>query len=341
VVLSACSSFFSELFRTLEPMHPVIVIPGTSYKSVLALLTFMYSGEVNVYEEEISSLLALAETLGIKGLADFHDVSDISQFRNLSYSLFYSQNVTKTTTHPTPKSSPDSVSSPRHSSSYKDNDSSPASPISSKMSSPFDNFFPRPMNLYPPLLTQPLNFSCNRTANDFFAKFSMPPFMAASKPANSSSNDDNNNNINDSDVERKSNTEPKKNKAPDKKKIDKIAENLRSTTITTPTSSNQYLFPKSPLLMNPSPPITPGGMLMKPPAFPNHFLAESFMAKGPENLLFDSQALAMNDVKHEQEPLMEKKPPISKLYATCFICNKQLSNQYNLRVHLETHQNVR
>lgn len=34
----------------------------------------MYSGEVNVYEEQISSLLALAETLGIKGLADFNGV---------------------------------------------------------------------------------------------------------------------------------------------------------------------------------------------------------------------------------------------------------------------------
>lgn len=36
-----------------------------------------------------------------------------------------------------------------------------------------------------------------------------------------------------------------------------------------------------------------------------------------------------------------KPPSNSKLYATCFICHKQLSNQYNLRVHLETHQNVR
>lgn len=30
----------------------------------------MYSGEVNVYEEQIPMLLNLAETLGIKGLAD-------------------------------------------------------------------------------------------------------------------------------------------------------------------------------------------------------------------------------------------------------------------------------
>lgn len=29
----------------------------------------------------------------------------------------------------------------------------------------------------------------------------------------------------------------------------------------------------------------------------------------------------------------------TKLFVTCFICGKQLSNQYNLRVHMETHQN--
>lgn len=35
------------------------------------------------------------------------------------------------------------------------------------------------------------------------------------------------------------------------------------------------------------------------------------------------------------------KIPNSKLFAKCFICSKLLSNQYNLRVHLETHQNMR
>lgn len=76
MVLSACSTFFSELFRTLDgPLYPVVVLPGASFPSVVALLTFMYSGEVNVYEEQISTLLSLAETLGIKGLADFSGVS--------------------------------------------------------------------------------------------------------------------------------------------------------------------------------------------------------------------------------------------------------------------------
>lgn len=76
VVLSACSTFFSELFRTLDgAQYPVVVLPGASYHAVAALITFMYSGEVNVYEAQISVLLSLAETLGIKGLADFNSVS--------------------------------------------------------------------------------------------------------------------------------------------------------------------------------------------------------------------------------------------------------------------------
>lgn len=49
---------------------------------------------------------------------------------------------------------------------------------------------------------------------------------------------------------------------------------------------------------------------------------------------------ASDKLSTPQSP-QNKAPSSSKLYATCFICHKQLSNQYNLRVHLETHQNVR
>lgn len=52
----------------------MIVLPGASFGSMVSLLTFMYSGEVNVYEDQIAGLLTLAETLGIKGLADFNGV---------------------------------------------------------------------------------------------------------------------------------------------------------------------------------------------------------------------------------------------------------------------------
>lgn len=80
LVLSGCSTFFSELFHTLEAgiqqqsCHPVIVLPpNTNFASLAALITFMYSGEVNVYEDQISRLLELAETLGIKGLTEINN----------------------------------------------------------------------------------------------------------------------------------------------------------------------------------------------------------------------------------------------------------------------------
>lgn len=44
----------------------------------------MYSGEVNVYEDQISKLLELAETLGIKGLTEINNehVVRLSSIKN-------------------------------------------------------------------------------------------------------------------------------------------------------------------------------------------------------------------------------------------------------------------
>lgn len=56
-----------------QSLHPVIVLPpNTNFASLAALITFMYSGEVNVFEDQISKLLELAETLGIKGLTEIN-----------------------------------------------------------------------------------------------------------------------------------------------------------------------------------------------------------------------------------------------------------------------------
>ncbi|XP_033223882.1 protein abrupt isoform X2 [Belonocnema kinseyi] len=50
--------------------HPVIVLPGMEYSNLCALVTFMYNGEVNIYQEQLPALLAMADTLHIRGLAD-------------------------------------------------------------------------------------------------------------------------------------------------------------------------------------------------------------------------------------------------------------------------------
>lgn len=158
----------------------------------------------------------------------------------------------------------------------------------------------------------------------------------------------------------------KKNKVADMRKIDKIAENLRSASNSSAKSMQSMVEVKTPAIAHAASP----SMLLKSPPFGS--LAHRFTPtigppddKGPPT----ETMLNIRDLPshaHSPSPFMSgesatsdqpltpvsmagnivtapcpPKPSNSKIYATCFICHKQLSNQYNLRVHLETHQNVR
>ena len=75
VVLSACSTYFQELLMNTPCKHPVIFLRDVSCVEMESLLTFMYKGEVNIAQENLSSLLRLAQALQIKGLTDVGDSS--------------------------------------------------------------------------------------------------------------------------------------------------------------------------------------------------------------------------------------------------------------------------
>jgi len=70
VVLSACSSYFEHLFLTFDEKNQIIILKDTSYDDILALVEFMYRGEINVGQHQLASLLKTAENLKIKGLAE-------------------------------------------------------------------------------------------------------------------------------------------------------------------------------------------------------------------------------------------------------------------------------
>lgn len=75
---------FYYILQVLQPMeHPVIVVPGTTFPDLCALVTFMYSGEVNIYQEQLQGLLSMADAMQIRGLAE---VSGVSK-KNLILSL--------------------------------------------------------------------------------------------------------------------------------------------------------------------------------------------------------------------------------------------------------------
>ncbi|XP_017771794.1 PREDICTED: zinc finger and BTB domain-containing protein 14 isoform X3 [Nicrophorus vespilloides] len=70
VVLSACSPYFKELFKNNPCSHPIIFMRDVEAKHVVALMEFMYAGEVNVAQAHLSAFLKTAESLKIRGLTD-------------------------------------------------------------------------------------------------------------------------------------------------------------------------------------------------------------------------------------------------------------------------------
>ncbi|XP_066245371.1 protein tramtrack, alpha isoform-like [Euwallacea similis] len=76
VVLSACSPYFKELFKTNPCSHPIVFMRDVEARHIIALMEFMYVGEVNVSQTHLSSFLKTAESLKIRGLTDTSSESD-------------------------------------------------------------------------------------------------------------------------------------------------------------------------------------------------------------------------------------------------------------------------
>ena len=68
VVLSACSSFFRSVLKHNPHQHPLLYLKGIRYEDIISVLNFMYHGEVNVVQDELTVFLAVAEDLKVKGL---------------------------------------------------------------------------------------------------------------------------------------------------------------------------------------------------------------------------------------------------------------------------------
>ena len=69
VILSACSPYFRYLLKSNKHPHPLLYLKGVKYEEIKSLLDFMYDGEVSIAQDQLSSFLAVAEDLQVKGLA--------------------------------------------------------------------------------------------------------------------------------------------------------------------------------------------------------------------------------------------------------------------------------
>lgn len=48
MVLSACSSYFEQLFINFTEPNQIVILKDTSFLDISAIIDFMYRGEINV-----------------------------------------------------------------------------------------------------------------------------------------------------------------------------------------------------------------------------------------------------------------------------------------------------
>lgn len=75
LVLSICSPYFKQLFKVNPCKHPIVILKDVAHGNMRDILEFMYSGEVNVLRENLTSFLRTAELLQVKGLTGDDSVS--------------------------------------------------------------------------------------------------------------------------------------------------------------------------------------------------------------------------------------------------------------------------
>ncbi|XP_023219642.1 protein tramtrack, beta isoform-like isoform X2 [Centruroides sculpturatus] len=73
IILSACSSFFQNLFLENPCKHPIVIMKDVKYTELKTVLDFVYKGEIKVTRDQLTGLIKLAKLLNIKGLEEVKD----------------------------------------------------------------------------------------------------------------------------------------------------------------------------------------------------------------------------------------------------------------------------
>lgn len=68
LILSLCSPYLRKIFESNLCEHPVLIL-SIRFKDLRNILTFVYQGEVDISQEDLTEFLKAAELLQIKGLS--------------------------------------------------------------------------------------------------------------------------------------------------------------------------------------------------------------------------------------------------------------------------------
>jgi len=91
LIISSYSPVLGNILKLNKSQHPLIYLRRVKYRDLQNLINFMYQGEVDIAEEDLSSFLQVAEDLNVKGLSEGNIDSnsngeDVSQVRDSNLS---------------------------------------------------------------------------------------------------------------------------------------------------------------------------------------------------------------------------------------------------------------
>ena len=77
IILSSCSTFFKEIFTTVQAYKPIIYLKGEKHEEMKSILQFIYTGEATFSQNRTNEFIRVATDLEIKALirGDFHEAS--------------------------------------------------------------------------------------------------------------------------------------------------------------------------------------------------------------------------------------------------------------------------
>ena len=67
LVLSACSEYFKNIFKTKKHSHPLLCLEDVSSKDIQNLMDYIYNGELQLFQEDLDRFLSLAQRFKLEG----------------------------------------------------------------------------------------------------------------------------------------------------------------------------------------------------------------------------------------------------------------------------------
>ena len=106
VILAAVSPIFQKLLKTKKHAHPLIYMRGIKSANLMAIVNFVYNGEVSIYQEDLQDFLSVAKELKLTGI-DIQSSGNIKEEDDL---IGFSTNINKPQSNDTFLNSPGTIS---------------------------------------------------------------------------------------------------------------------------------------------------------------------------------------------------------------------------------------